>query len=142
MDKNEKHLEFLQNNISRMNQCSFQMKGWAITIVSALIAIYVATITETCPGNKMYIFVAIAPTVLFWFLDALYLSKENKFIGMYNDVAGITPEDKRIELKDYEIPMKKYKGWKYSIWKAMISPSESILYGMIIVGLIAFGIFA
>lgn len=28
----EKHLEFLQNNISRMNQCSFQMKGWAITI--------------------------------------------------------------------------------------------------------------
>ena len=118
------------------------MKGLAITIVSALIAIYVATITETCPGNKMYIFVAIAPAVLFWFLDALYLSKENKFIGMYNDVAGITPEDKRIELKDYEIPMKKYRGWDYSIFKAMISPSESVLYGMIIVGLIVFGIFA
>lgn len=50
-------------------------------------------------------------------------------------------EDKRIELKDYEIPMKKYKGWDYSIFKAMISPSESVLYGMIIVGLIVFGIF-
>lgn len=61
---------------------------------------------------------------------------------MYNDVAGITPEDKHIELKDYEIPMKKYKGWDYSIFKAMISPSESVLYGMIIVGLIVFGIFA
>ena len=24
---NEKHLEFLQNNINRMNQCSFQIKG-------------------------------------------------------------------------------------------------------------------
>lgn len=31
---------------------------------------------------------------------------------------------------------------KYSIWKAMLSPSESVLYGMIIVGLLAFGIFA
>lgn len=30
---NEKHLEFLQANITRMNQCSFQMKGWAIAIV-------------------------------------------------------------------------------------------------------------
>mgnify|MGYP003420944035 FL=1 len=88
----------------------------------------------------MYIFVAIAPTVLFWLLDSLYLSKENKFIGMYNDVAGITDMDKRMELKDYEMPMKKYKGWKYSILKAMISPSESILYGMIIIGLTLFGI--
>ena len=136
----EKHLEFLQNNISRMNLCSFQMKGSAITIVSALIAIFVSTITESCPGNKMYIFVSIAPTILFWLLDSLYLSKENKFIGMYNDVAGITDMDKRIELKDYEMPMKKYKGWKYSILKAMISPSESILYGMIIIGLTLFGI--
>ena len=45
-------------------------------------------------------------------------------------------------VKEYEMPLKAYKGWKYSIWKAMISPSESVLYGMIIVGLITFGIFA
>ena len=103
MENKEKHLEFLQNNISRMNQCSFQMKGWAITIVSALIAVYVATITETCTGNKLFIFVAIAPTALFWLLDSLYLSKENKLIAMYNDVAGITDESKRVVLKEYEI---------------------------------------
>ena len=61
---NEKHLEFLQNNITRMNQCSFQMKGWAITIVSAFIAAYVATITDTNPGNKLFIIVAIIPTII------------------------------------------------------------------------------
>ncbi len=142
MENKEKHLEFLQNNISRMNQCSFQMKGWAITIVSALIAVYVATITETCTGNKLFIFVAIAPTALFWLLDSLYLSKENKLIAMYNDVAGITDESKRVVLKEYEIPMKKYTGWSYSIFKAMLSPSEIILYGLIIAGLVAFGIWA
>lgn len=135
---NEKHLEFLQNNITRMNQCSFQMKGWVITIVSAFIAAYVATISDTNPGNKLFIIVAVIPTVIFWFLDSLYLSKENKFIEMYNDVAGITEGKKRVKLKAYEIPMKKYKGWKFSIFKAMISPSEIILYGLIILGLLAF----
>ena len=34
-----KHLEFIQSNIARMNQCSFQMKGWMLTIVSALLAL-------------------------------------------------------------------------------------------------------
>ena len=135
---NEKHLEFLQNNITRMNQCSFQMKGWAITIVSAIIAAYVATITDTNPGNKLFIIVAIIPTIIFWFLDSFYLSKENKFIGMYNDVAGITEDKKHIALKEYEMPMKKYRGWKYSIFKAMLSPSEIILYGLIVIGLFAF----
>lgn len=142
IEKNEKHLEFLQNNITRMNQCSFQMKGWAITIVSALIALYVSTVSENCTGNTMYIFVAIAPTVLFWFLDAFYLSKEHKLIGIYNDVAGITPEGKRKELKEFEIPVNEYKGWTYSMWKALLSLSESLLYGSIIFGLILFGILA
>ena len=55
MSVNEKHVEFLQNNIARMNQCSFQMKGWAITVISALVAVYVTTISDSNPGNKMYI---------------------------------------------------------------------------------------
>lgn len=46
MSVNEKHVEFLQNNIARMNQCSFQMKGWAITVISALVAVYVTTISD------------------------------------------------------------------------------------------------
>ena len=86
---NEKHLEFLQNNIARMNQCSFQMKGWAITIASALIAVFVSTISDQNPGSKIYLLVAIAATVLFWCLDSLYLSKERRFIGMYNDLIGV-----------------------------------------------------
>jgi len=134
----EKHLEFLQNNISRMNQCSFQMKGWAITIASAFIAAYVATINETNPGNKLLILAAVVPSIIFWILDSLYLSKETKFIGMYNDVAGITEDKNHIELKDYEIPIKKYKGWKYSVLKAMFSPSEIVLYGLMILGLLLF----
>ncbi len=136
---NEKHLEFIQSNISRMNQCSFQMKGWAVTVVSAFLAIFASTATGDKSGNTMYLFLAIAPTVLFWVLDSLYLSKERKMIALYNDVAQITKEEERIDIKPYEIPMIKYKGWKYSVAKAMISPTEIILYATIIVGLILFG---
>ena len=32
MKINEKHLEFVQNNITRMSQCSFQMKGWSLAL--------------------------------------------------------------------------------------------------------------
>lgn len=141
MNTSEKHLEFLQNNISRMNQCSFQMKGWAVTIVSAFIAAFVSTINDTNSGNKFFILAAIVPTIIFWLLDSLYLSKEKKFIGMYNDAAGITNQENCVVLKNYEIPLYKYKGWKYSILKALISPSEIILYGLIIIGLIGIFVF-
>lgn len=140
MEANEQHLEFLQNNITRMNQCSFQMKGWAITIVSALIAVYVATINNESCGNTLFIFIAIAPTVLFWILDALYLSKERKFIGIYNDVIHQEKTGDELKIKDYEMPLNKYTGWHYSIFSAIISPSESILYGLIVLGLVLFGV--
>ena len=140
MKPNEKHLEFLQNTISRMNQCSFHMKGWAITLASALIAVFVSTISSDNPGNKIYIYSAVVSTVLFWFLDSLYLSKERKFIAIYNDVIGVG--DDQQEIMEYEIPVNKYKGWKYSIFCAMLKPSEILLYGIISLGLIAFCIFA
>jgi hypothetical protein len=37
MDENKrKHLEFIQGVITRMNTSSFLIKGWTITLVSAL----------------------------------------------------------------------------------------------------------
>ncbi len=129
---NEKHLELIQSNISRMNQCSFQIKGWAIAAVSAFLAIFAST------QNVMFVFIAIAPTCLFWALDALYLSKERKFIGMYDDIIKKT-EDSKVKI-DFDMPINEYKGWKYSFIKAIISPTEILLYGMIIIGLILLGV--
>ena len=74
------HLEFIQNIINRMNTNSFQIKEWMITIVSALLALYASG------DNVTYIFVAIIPTFLFWYLDAYYLQQERKFRKLYDDV--------------------------------------------------------
>ena len=78
-----KHLEFVQSNISRMNQCSFQMKGWMITVATALLALYASSINaDTGNGNTAYIYIAIIPTMIFWVLDAYYLQQERKFCGI------------------------------------------------------------
>ena len=71
-----KHLEFIQSTITRMNQNSFQIKGWMITLVSALLALYASS------ENVIYILIAIAPAVVFWFLDAYYLQQERRFRGI------------------------------------------------------------
>ena len=76
-DKKVKHLEFIQNIITRMNTNSFQIKTWAITIVSATLALYAST------KNDFFILVGLFPAAIFWFLDAYYRStKRLRFKGL------------------------------------------------------------
>lgn len=48
-DEQLKHLEFIQNVITRMNTNSFQIKAWAVTIVSALLAIALYADPKSAP---------------------------------------------------------------------------------------------
>ena len=97
MDNNKiKHLEFIQSTITRMNQNSFQIKGWMITLVSALLALYASS------EKVVYILIAIVPAIVFWLLDAYYLQQERRFRGVYNDVAGLSPDDSRINVREFE----------------------------------------
>ena len=101
-----KHLEFIQNIITRMNTNSFQLKELTITIVSALLAVYASS-------KKIgLIFIGILPIIIFWFLDAYYLQQERKFKGLYNDAAGITKTHK---VKNFQmINEDMYLGGKYN----------------------------
>ncbi len=105
-DEKIKHLEFIQGVITRMNTNSFQMKGWMVAIVSALLAIYADK------QNHYYALVAVLPTLIFWGLDAYYLQQERKFRGLYNDAAGISENPKEIKL--FAMPVNLYTGGKYS----------------------------
>lgn len=87
-----KHLELIQAVITRMNTNSFQIKGWCITIVSALLAIYASN------KNESFILISASATLLFWFLDGYYLMQERKFRGLYNDVAEISTPSEQIKL--------------------------------------------
>jgi hypothetical protein len=124
MDESKKqHLEFIQNVITRMNTNSFQIKGMAVTIVSALIAIYAST------SNVVFVFLGIIPTILFWFLDSYYLQQERKFRGVYNNVAGLKTD---IEIQLYEMPIQKFQGGQYCFCKVIFSKTIVWLYGTIV----------
>ena len=79
--KNEKHLEFIQGAINRMSSNSFQMKVWAILIVSALL-----TIDANTDVQNSFILIATPITILFWMLDAYYLQQERN--KSENDTSG------------------------------------------------------
>ena len=114
MENNKiKHLEFIQSTITRMNQNSFQIKGWMITLVSALLALYASS------EKVVYILIAIVPTIVFWFLDAYYLQQERRFRGVYNDVAGLSPDDSRINVREFEMPIQKYQCGKYCYFNVL-----------------------
>lgn len=106
-----KHLELVQSVITRMNTNSFQIKSMAITIVSALIAIYASE------KNPDFILISIFPLLLFWFLDSYYLMQERRFRGLYNDILN----KKNKKLKLFEMRPDLYKGGNYSFWSVFFS---------------------
>ncbi len=120
-----KHLEFIQNVITRMNVNSFQIKSWAVTIVAATLALYASTKSE------WFVLVGIIPSVIFWFLDAYYLTQERKFRGLYNDVAGVS--EKPFDLKPFAMRPDLYVGGKYCYCKVFWSTTIYRLYLPVII---------
>jgi len=82
MEKKLKHLEFLQLAITRMNVNSFLLKGWAVTLVSALFAL------AAKDANVKYVFISYIAIPVFWILDGFYIAVERRYRGLYNEVAS------------------------------------------------------
>lgn len=120
-----KHLEFIQNVITRMNTNSFHIRGWTVTIVSAILVIYAST------KNCYFVLIGIFPTLLFWFLDTYYLTQERKFRGLYNDVAEISDNPKQIKL--FAMRPDLYTKGEYSYWNVFWSTTIWIFYLTIII---------
>jgi hypothetical protein len=82
MESKRKHLEFLQNVITRMNSNSFLIKGWTITLVSALFAL------AAKDANVKYVLVSYIIIPVFWILDGFYISQERQYRDLYKEVCN------------------------------------------------------
>lgn len=130
----EKHLEFIQNVITRMGQNSFQAKAWCITVISALL---VLVINKNCQNWTPYA-ISISVTILFCSLDTYYLYLEKGYRALYNICAGI---EKTGVIKKYDMIIpKEYRGIRrYFI--ALRSVSTGLFYLVIIIGEICLYLF-
>lgn len=117
-----KHLEMIQGVITRMNSNSFQIKGWYITILSALGAIYASN------PKPAFVAVGILPTVLFWAMDAYFLQQERKFRGLYQEI--IKGESALIP---FDMPIGRYTLGFYTFCSSFWSKTIVGLYGSLFV---------
>ncbi|MGB3180528.1 MAG: hypothetical protein WBB45_04020 [Cyclobacteriaceae bacterium] len=79
-----KELDLIQAVISRMAHNSFLIKGWAMTLISALIAFGKDLILGKDSGIT-YMVMMIGIIFPFWWLDAYYLKQERAFRKLYDN---------------------------------------------------------
>ncbi len=80
MENKTKHLELIQGVVNRLSTNSFLLKGWSVTLVSALFAL------SAGDSNPAFVFLAYIPAFVFWGLDGYYLWEEKKFRKLYDHV--------------------------------------------------------
>lgn len=80
MESKLKHLEFIQQVVTRMNSTSFLIKGWTITIVAAIFAL------AAKDSNSDFLLITYIIIPMFCFLDGYYLSLERRYRLLYDDV--------------------------------------------------------
>ena len=76
-----KEIELIQGVISRMANNSFLVKGWTMTLMSALIAFGKDLILE--PVGGYYLIMMLSILFPFWWLDSFYLRQERIFRKIY-----------------------------------------------------------
>ena len=119
----EKHLEFTQGVINRMGQNSFLIKGWTVTLVSALFAL------AAKDANQKFVIVAYFPTIAFWLLDSYYLYQERLFRKVYDHVRKANSVDFSLNTKQFD---KGFFDWA----GAALSKTLILFYGIVFITLI------
>jgi hypothetical protein len=105
MENKRKHLEMIQGIINRMAGNLFFLRGWTITLIAALFALFVKD------ANHDYIFVVYFPVIIFWILDGYFLSQERLFRALYNHVRKL--DEKEI---DFSMDTSEYKKDEGNSW--------------------------
>ena len=83
MEQKLKHLEFIQGVINRLATNSFQMKGWSVVLVSAILVLLARE------SRLDAAFIALAPVLVFWGLDGYFLWQERLYRALYDHVRGL-----------------------------------------------------
>lgn len=136
MDEKEKALDYVENIISSMRECSFKCKEFCILICSAFLTIF-ATVN---PTPKLMVVLCAPVLFIFWVIDSGYLSKERLFREEYNNIVT----NKYLEKNESPLLFKTRIGFFNGVWnviKTMFNSfSTVLLYFPLIVLSLVFGL--
>ncbi len=80
MENKRKHLDMIQAIVSRLAGNSFMLKGWSVTLVSALFAF------AAKDSRPAFVLLALFPALVFWCLDGYFLQQERTFRALFDVV--------------------------------------------------------
>jgi len=104
---------------------SFLIKGWCVTLVSAVF------ILSAKDANTAFIAVAIFPAIMFWMLDAYFLRQERLFRKLYDKVR--TADENAI---DFSMNIAPFKADVVPLLRIALSQTLVLFYGAIIIAVL------
>lgn len=128
-----KHLEFIQNVVTRMASNSFLLKGWSVTLVAAIFALTVSN------PSVYLVTIAILPALAFWGLDAYYLRQERLFRRLYERVI------ERGSVDAFSMNTSCYEGdvqdWLSTALSKSVLPFHGVIAGTVVLAIVILALF-
>jgi hypothetical protein len=118
-----KHLEMLQQIITRMASNSFLVKGWSVTLLSAILVL--------TAKDKVYAmgWVAVIPVAAFWLLDGFFLRQERLFRKLYDRYRSQSQDTPTDFSMDTSVVAKNVGSWG----RVMVSRTLLIFHGGLVI---------
>ena len=131
MEKKTKHLEMIQSVIERMGNNSFLIKGWSITLVSAIFVV-------AFQGKDRIIALwTLFPAIIFWLLDGFYLWQERLLRCLYDHVRELPEKKIDFSMDTTQVRDIRIRGRKNTWINAVLSRSSFPFHGGMIMAIIA-----
>lgn len=133
MEKQEnkiKHLEMIEGIIERMAKNSFQLKAWAMTLVTVVGAL------GAKESDKRFMLLAFVPIIGFWLLDAFYVQQERRYKALYRSVCEKKEEEIDFNLNTRNIRFTNDEAKRICLFDCIKSASVVLFYGVLSITLI------
>jgi Ca2+/Na+ antiporter len=115
MENKLKHLEFIQGVINRMASNLFFLRGWTITLIAALLALFVKG-----TNSDYIIYFLLVLVLVFWILDGYFLSQERLFRALYNHVRKLDEKEIDFSMNTSEHKKDKKNTWVYAMFSSTL----------------------
>lgn len=125
------YLQMIEGVIDRMGHNSFQLKGWAVTLMTI-----VGALSLVKNGNIAIMVMGVIPLVVFWILDSYYLQLERKYRILYEHVRNEDDHIKNFDMGVNNLLYTEAEHKKACFCGCVFSKTEVLFYLIIIVAFI------
>ena len=119
-----KHLELIQQAITRMANNSFLLKGWSVTLLAAILAI-----AASKEGLHKLVWIGFLPLVAFWLLDGYFLRQERLYRKLWDQVRAQAQD----QPSDFTMDASAFSAEVPSWLQTCLSETLSIFHGVLFV---------